>query len=507
VKPRDEGRSCRRWTEAGLSSDLSPGAVFAERYRVERRIASGGMGAVYEVVHIETNRRRALKVLHANLVQSEELRGRFRQEARVAAEIESEHIVDVFDAGIDVATEMPFLVMELLRGEDVRQRIKRVGPIPVDETVRILFEAALALDKTHQARIVHRDLKPDNLYLCERDHGLPRTKVLDFGIAKIVADGAMSGQTKESLGTPLYMAPEQFLMSANISGATDIFALGLISYTMLVGKPYWLEETLRAGAALAFAMHACKGPQESAVQRAAKHGITLPPAYDEWFFRACAPKIDNRFQVATTAIIELAQVLGVPIGMEASPISITGSGGPGRATLGSSVNVNSILSASQSGAIPPIRPPQPSIPGTNTPLQPVLTPIGSGLTNATSVPRSKSPAVAIAVAAVATVLIGGFIAYQVLSGSPSAPTNPELATAPPPTSASAIVAEPQVKPLVTETVAEPIPPPPTTTTSDKATIKSTKGSSAGTSTTPTVRPTGTGTSKKSSSGGVIWNND
>jgi serine/threonine-protein kinase len=117
----ETGKPRESWSvfgmESAVSSDLACGAVFAGRYRVERRIAAGGMGAVYEVVHIETNRRRALKVMHAEMVQSDELRGRFRQEARVAAEIDSEHIVDVFDAGIDDATGMPFLVMELLRGE------------------------------------------------------------------------------------------------------------------------------------------------------------------------------------------------------------------------------------------------------------------------------------------------------------------------------------------------------------------------------------------------------
>lgn len=498
-----------------MSSDLAPGSVFADRYRVERRIASGGMGAVYEVVHLETNRRRALKVLHANLVQSEELRERFRREARVAAEIESEHIVDVFDAGIDASTEMPFLVMELLRGEDVRQRIKRSGPIPPEETIRILFEAALALDKTHQARIVHRDLKPDNLYLCEREHGLPRVKVLDFGIAKIVADGAMSGQTKESLGTPLYMAPEQFMMAANISGATDVFALGLISFTMLVGKPYWLEETMRAGAALAFAMHACKGPQESAVQRAAKYGITLPAAYDEWFFRATALKAEQRFQSATAAINELSQVLGMPLQMDAAPISITGSGANRKITLSGGVTAQSFITGSGVGVIPPMRASMHSIPGTNTPLQPVLTPIGSGLTNADEPPATrKKPVVAIAGAAVATLLVGGIVAYQVFSSSPTStiPAQPEPATAPPLTSvtASASVAEPDVEPAPIDLDVEPAPSASTSAATSATTKKvsppaSTPAPTTKATSTATVRPTATTTTKKP--GGGIWNND
>lgn len=298
--------------DPAIVSELSLGAVFAGRYRVERRIAAGGMGAVYEVVHIETNRRRALKVMHAHYVQSDELRARFRQEARVAAEIESEHIVDVFDAGIDDATGMPFLVMELLRGEELGKRLKRVGALPKEDVVRYLYETSLALDKTHRARIVHRDLKPDNLFLCERERGPARIKVLDFGIAKIVSDAATQANATRSLGTPLYMAPEQFMMKSAVSGATDIFALGMIAFTLLVGKPYWFQESRMAGEVLAFAIHVAQGPEESAVARAWEHhGVELPAQFDAWFFRATARDPSARFASATEATIALAAALGV----------------------------------------------------------------------------------------------------------------------------------------------------------------------------------------------------
>jgi serine/threonine-protein kinase len=204
--------------------DLAVGSVFAGRYRIARRIAAGGMGAVYEVIHLETERRRALKVMHAHLFQSEELRERFKREAKVAAHVDSEFIVDVFDAGVDEATGMPFLVMELLRGEELGQRLKRVGRLPVDEALLYLHQTARALDKTHRASIVHRDLKPANVFLCERDEDTPRVKILDFGIAKVVAEGATTGAGTQSLGTPLYMAPEQFNPSAKLTGAADIYA-------------------------------------------------------------------------------------------------------------------------------------------------------------------------------------------------------------------------------------------------------------------------------------------
>src|SRR5262249_42207477 len=138
-----------------MSAALSDGTLFACRYRVLRRIAAGAMGVVYEAVHIETDRRRALKVMHPHLFQSDEMRERFKREARIAARIESEHIVDVSDAGVDEATGMPFLVMELLRGEELGQRLKRVGRLPPAEVLLYLHQTALALGRTHAASIVH----------------------------------------------------------------------------------------------------------------------------------------------------------------------------------------------------------------------------------------------------------------------------------------------------------------------------------------------------------------
>src|SRR5271170_3724760 len=125
---------------------LTPGALFAGRYRVVRPLARGGMGAVYEVLHLETQRRRALKVILPGVLGTEEMRRRFQLEAQVAARIESEFVVDVFDAGVDEATDMPFLVMELLRGEDLGARLRRVGRMGAGETVAFLHQTALALD-------------------------------------------------------------------------------------------------------------------------------------------------------------------------------------------------------------------------------------------------------------------------------------------------------------------------------------------------------------------------
>ncbi|MFO0586907.1 MAG: protein kinase [Polyangiaceae bacterium] len=294
---------------------LSDGSVFANRYKIVRCLARGGMGAVYEVVHLDTKRRRALKAMHPHILHSEELRERFHREARVAAEVESDFIVDVFDTGVDEETQMPFLCMELLRGEELSRRIRKLGRIPADEVALYLHQTALALDKTHAAGIVHRDLKPENLFITEREDGPPRVKVLDFGIAKVIADGATSAATTLSIGTPLYMSPEQFTPRARLTGASDIYALGMIAYTCLVGVAYWEEES-RVGNVFAFGAIARNGPSEPASVRAAKRGVTLPPGFDEWFAKITNVDAEARFSPATAATRALAEILGAPIGTQ-----------------------------------------------------------------------------------------------------------------------------------------------------------------------------------------------
>ncbi|XXY52007.1 protein kinase [Sorangium sp. So ce269] len=292
-----------------MSFALEEGAVFAGRYRLGRVVGVGGMGAVYEAVHLETNRRRALKIMHPTLFESPNLRERFQREAKIAADIESEFIVEVFDAGIDEQTRMPFLVMELLRGEDLDHRIERLGRLSALEVVTYLHQAALALDRTHKAAIVHRDLKPENIFLTQREDGQPRVKILDFGIAKLVAETSSAGRATHGVGTPIYMAPEQF-DGATLSSATDVYALGMVAYTLLVGASYWVKEE-KTGNLLAILAAASRGKPEPASARAAASGVALPPAFDAWFDRATAMRPEDRFQVATHAVRALAEALEV----------------------------------------------------------------------------------------------------------------------------------------------------------------------------------------------------
>jgi len=388
-----------------MAFGLQAGALFAGRYKVLGCIAAGGMGAVYEVLHLETERRRALKVMHPQMLHSADLRDRFMREARVAAKVESEFIVDVFDAGIDEATQMPFLVMELLKGEELGVRLKRQGRFSASEVVTYLQQTAMALDKTHKAMIVHRDLKPANIFLTQREDGQPLIKVLDFGVAKIIAESGTASGPTQSLGTPLYMSPEQYNPAARLTGAADIYALGMVAYTLLVGKAYWAEES--KGGVVTLALAATHGPREPASARAAQYGVPLPPAFDAWFARVTARDPAHRFPTATGAVAALATALGLP--------------SPG-ASLAPESTKDPQSGVSSTPALTP-QPPTPTV-------APTLT--GTVVTGATHTRSRWSPMLAVALAAGGAVL-GGAVFIGLRSSFKSTPEGTvtgDLASAP-----------------------------------------------------------------------------
>jgi serine/threonine-protein kinase len=289
---------------------LVPGASFHQRYRIVRRIKAGGMGAVYEVLDDRTNSRCALKVMLPDLFGDADLQARFALEAKITGDIVSDHLVRVSDAGIDEPTGTPFLVMELLLGEDLGRYLKTRKQLPPDEVVLFLHQAALALDKTHAAGIVHRDLKPDNLFVTYRDDGSPCVKILDFGVAKIVAQGA--AHATRAVGTPLYMAPEQILGEASVGPRTDLFALGHIAYTLLVGEAFWIEEQRGAESIYPVLAKIAQGFPEAPCARAQRRrGVALPPAFDAWLARAAARRPEDRFDRATAQSAALAEALAV----------------------------------------------------------------------------------------------------------------------------------------------------------------------------------------------------
>ncbi|MBW2456645.1 MAG: protein kinase [Deltaproteobacteria bacterium] len=295
------------------SAHLPVGSLFNGHYEINRCIGQGGMGAVYEVVHQETQRRRALKVMLPSKVKREGLRERFKREATVVAGVQSEHIADVLDAGIDGESGSPFIVMELLEGEDLAAMLERLGTLPPVEVVRHLWQASLALDKTHAAGVVHRDLKPENLFVIARDDGSSCVKLLDFGLAKVVTGGSTGKTTKGIVGTLAYLAPEQVHGRERQSGQTDIYALAQIAYTLLTGTPFW-NQAVADQNFYGVLVTVSEGAKQSARERAQEHcDLELPEAFDDWFSQATAVEPDDRHESCAALVASLAEVLDVEL--------------------------------------------------------------------------------------------------------------------------------------------------------------------------------------------------
>ncbi|MDC3954159.1 serine/threonine protein kinase [Polyangium jinanense] len=292
------------------AENIKPGTVIADRYRVVRQLGRGGMGSVFLVEHVHTDEQLALKILHSAVISDAVALERFRREARTPARINSDHVVRVTDA--DVAANLngaPFLVMEYLRGEDLDQRIERLGPLPPTDVVLYLRQAARALDKAHALGIVHRDLKPENLFLTTREDGTPCIKILDFGIAKLTGEAsrelvrAAATTTGQIFGTPLFMSPEQAKgESSKICGQTDVWALGLIAHRLLTGRDIWTAETIT---------HLIAQIAYEPMPIPSEHGAPFGHDYDDWFAVCCARDVKVRYASAGEAVTALAKSLGV----------------------------------------------------------------------------------------------------------------------------------------------------------------------------------------------------
>jgi serine/threonine protein kinase len=271
-------------------------------YRVLHRIGEGGMGSVWLAEHVALGRRAALKVLHPEFSARAEIVARFFNEARAATAIADPGIVQIFDFGQHVDGSA-YIVMELLDGEPLDRRLARQGALAIRDALRIMRQVASSLGAAHSRGIVHRDLKPENIFVV-RDPEVPggeRAKVLDFGIAKLVGEGGgVKTQTAAVMGTPTYMAPEQCRGAGQVDQRADVYSLGCVLFTLIVGRPPFDAE----GIGDVIAMHLREPAPTPSMLRGG-----IPAEVDNLILRCLAKDPAQRFQTAGELAIAIGGLL------------------------------------------------------------------------------------------------------------------------------------------------------------------------------------------------------
>ena len=275
---------------------IAIGETLDGRYRVVSRLGEGGMGVVYRATHLELGVEVAVKVLREEALGDQEAVTRFYREARAASALKGPHVARVLDVG-RLASGSPYLVMEFLEGNDLDAELERRGALPVGEAVRYVLETCDAMSEAHALGIVHRDLKPANLFLARAANGRTSIKVLDFGISKLVdPQDQRVTQTQAVFGTPLYMAPESLRSTKHADARADVWALGVILYELLAGRPPFLGES-------ASAVTVAITVDPPAPLRAARPEV--PPELEAAILRALEKKADLRF----ASVDELARAI------------------------------------------------------------------------------------------------------------------------------------------------------------------------------------------------------
>ncbi|WP_437922734.1 serine/threonine-protein kinase [Sorangium sp. So ce291] len=283
------------------------GEVFAQRYRLERSLGRGSMGAVFAAEHVSLRQRVAVKFLLPKVKDFPGASARFLREARAAAAIRSEHVARVIDVGT-AELGLPYLVMEYLRGRDLQQVLDARGPLPVSEAVDYVLQSCEAVAEAHARGIVHRDLKPGNLFLTTGASGVPLVKVLDFGLSKAADDSVEeTGKLTASemmLGSPCYMSPEQVRSTKDVDARTDVWSLGIILYQLLTAR-FPFDAPSISALFVAIVTEPATPPRV--------HRWELPVHLEEVILRCLEKDVQRRIQ----SVVELSRALA-PYGTEHS---------------------------------------------------------------------------------------------------------------------------------------------------------------------------------------------
>jgi serine/threonine-protein kinase len=269
------------------------------RYRVLLRIGTGGMGAVYKVEHLAMGKLAAMKVLHASLTQDREVAQRFRREAEAVSRLSSPHTVQVFDFGESARSS--YLVMELVKGEDLGAILRRDGPLPFARLAPLMMQVCDALSEAHDAGIVHRDLKPENLLVARARDGHDVAKVVDFGLAKLRDREELNAVTARGslVGTPFYMSPEQ-IRAEDLDARSDLYSLGAVMYRLLTGAHPYTASTPVA----VLTQHLT---EELVPPSKRKPELNIAPRVEAIIMRAMAKRRDERYASADALKQALAQ--------------------------------------------------------------------------------------------------------------------------------------------------------------------------------------------------------
>lgn len=273
------------------------GRLLSGRYRLLSKMGQGGMGSVWRAEHLALQTVAVVKLMDPSIAENAEALSRFKREAQAAAELRSAHVVQILDYGVDDG--LPYIVMELLNGESLAERLDCVGRLEASDTAEILLQVAKAIERAHERQIVHRDLKPDNIFLT-RDGDDVIVKVLDFGIAKSRRDSAtgFATQTGTILGTPYYMSPEQTVGQRAVDHRTDIWAFAVIAVECITGVRPFDGDTVGA---VAVAICAGRIPKPSELGR-------VPAGLDDWFARCTERDPDKRTQSIWDAAVDLKEI-------------------------------------------------------------------------------------------------------------------------------------------------------------------------------------------------------
>src|SRR3954447_11170817 len=272
------------------------GMELGGRYRLDAQIGAGGMSTVYRAFDQVLERRVAIKLMHREIAADSDQLERFRREARAVAQLSHPHVVNVIDAGEEGDPPQPFIVFEFVDGETLKDRIRRLGRLPVVEAIAYAIEIARALGAAHQQGIVHRDIKPQNVLIDAEGSA----KVTDFGIARSLADEGLTADGRV-LGTTDYVSPEQALGHA-VDGQSDIYSLGICLYEMLTG-----DVPFKGDNQVAVAMRHVREELPDLQYMRPEASAALAAVVD----RATAKDLNRRYLDASSLVADLEDVLAI----------------------------------------------------------------------------------------------------------------------------------------------------------------------------------------------------